>query len=54
MGAAKKCAPFIEKGEIDTFLNFLSSSCFVSANNLVRDDGTVVISGFEWANYSSI
>jgi len=42
------------KGEIDTFLNFLSYPCFVSANNLVSNEGQIVIPGLEWNHYASI
>lgn len=42
------------RGEIDTFMNFLNYSCFVSASNLVSNEGQVIIPELEWNHYSSI
>ncbi|EAS01818.2 hypothetical protein TTHERM_00565630 (macronuclear) [Tetrahymena thermophila SB210] len=42
------------KGEIDSFLNFLKNACFVTSNHQIQQDGSVIIPGFQWKNYSSI
>ncbi|EGR27080.1 hypothetical protein IMG5_201970 [Ichthyophthirius multifiliis] len=44
----------IQYGEIDNFFNFLSVPSFFATNLEINEDGSVILSDFQWKNYSTI